>query len=309
MCVFGRRKPGRIFTSLETCQPTWLSAVPTVLQGLLDHARHNAIQNALRFIRSSSAALPPPIMVGLEKAFGVPVIESYGMTEAAHQMASNPLPPRARKSGSVGLPAGPQMAILDEKGSILESGRTGEIAIMGPNVTRGYENNPDANATAFVNGWFRTGDQGYFDEEGYLFITGRLKEIINRGGEKIAPREIDEVLLTHPSVRQAVSFAVPHPSLGEDISAAVVLRAGASADETGLRAYLLEQLPAFKVPSHHLRGQKYPRVPREKFSGSAWPKGWRLPSRFHLRVSHGNGGKSGRMHGFRPRPRTGRTEL
>ena len=252
---------------LETWKPTWFSAVPTMHQALLDFARDVSFPaSSLRFIRSSSAALPPPVMAGLEKAFGVPVIESYGMTEAAHQMASNPLPPRARKAGSVGFAAGPQMTILDEAGAQLEAEATIglKVAIMGPNVMRGYENNPEANASAFSGGWFRTGDQGYFDEEGYLFITGRLKELINRGGEKIAPREIDEALLAHPSVRQTVAFAVPHPSLGEDIASAVVLKAGAGCSEAELRAFLLDRLPAFKVPSRIVFVDDVPKGPTGK---------------------------------------------
>jgi acyl-CoA synthetase (AMP-forming)/AMP-acid ligase II/acyl carrier protein len=222
------------------------------------------VRSSLRFIRSSSAALPPLVMAGLEAAFGVPVIESYGMTEAAHQMTSNPLPPRARKPGSVGLAAGPEVAILDEAGETLARGRTGEVAISGLNVTRGYMNNPEANTTAFCSGWFRTGDQGYLDEEGYLFITGRLKELINRGGEKIAPREIDEVLLAYPGVRQAVAFAVPHPSLGEDIAAAVVLKAGTPGCEAALREFALDRLPAFKVPSRIIFVSDVPKGPTGK---------------------------------------------
>jgi len=166
---------------LEQWKPSWYSAVPTMHQAILAHAQdrpHPLVRNSLRFIRSSSAALPPPVMAGLEQTFGVPVIESYGMTEAAHQMASNPLPPRVRKPGSVGLAAGPEVAILDEAGKMLASGHTGEVAIRGPNVTRGYANDPEANASAFCGGWFRTGDQGYLDEDGYLFITGRLNELI-----------------------------------------------------------------------------------------------------------------------------------
>ena len=153
----------------------------------------------------------------LERVFRAPVIESYGMTEAAHQMASNPLPPAVRKAGSVGVPAGPEMGVMDADGSVLASGDTGEVVIRGPSVTGGYENNPEANATAFSGGWFRTGDQGYFDNQGYLYITGRLKEIINRGGEKISPREVDEVLMNHPAVAQAVTFSLPHDKLGEDV--------------------------------------------------------------------------------------------
>jgi acyl-CoA synthetase (AMP-forming)/AMP-acid ligase II/acyl carrier protein len=252
---------------LEHWKPSWYSAVPTMHQAILAHAQGLPVQpvrSSLRFIRSSSAALPPPVMAGLEEAFGVPVIESYGMTEAAHQMASNPLPPRARKPGSVGLAVGPEVAILDEAGGALASGRTGEVAIRGPNVTRGYTNNPEANATAFCGGWFRTGDQGYLDGEGYLFITGRLKELINRGGEKIAPREIDEVLLAYPGVRQAVAFAVPHPSLGEDIAAAVVLKDGAVGCEAVLREFALDRLPTFKVPSRIIFVNDVPKGPTGK---------------------------------------------
>ena len=252
---------------LEQWKPSWYSAVPTMHQAILAHARARPVQplrSSLRFIRSSSAALPPPVMAGLEEAFGVAVIESYGMTEAAHQMASNPLPPRTRKPGSVGLAAGPEVAILDEAGKTLASGCTGEVAIRGPNVTRGYANNPEANAMAFCGGWFRTGDQGYLDGEGYLFITGRLKELINRGGEKIAPREIDEVLLAYPGVRQAVAFAVPHPSLGENIAAAVVLKEGAVGCEAVLREFALDRLPAFKVPSRIILVNDVPKGPTGK---------------------------------------------
>jgi len=252
---------------LEQWQPSWYSAVPTMHQAILAHTQSLPVQplrSSLRFIRSSSAALPPPVMAGLEEAFGVPVIESYGMTEAAHQMASNPLPPRARKPGSVGLAAGPEVTILNEAGEMLASGRTGEVAIRGLNVTGGYANNPAANATAFGGGWFRTGDQGYLDEEGYLFITGRLKELINRGGEKIAPREIDEVLLAYPGVRQAVAFAVPHPSLGEDIAAAVVLQTGVTVCEAVLREFALDRLPRFKVPSRIVFMNDVPKGPTGK---------------------------------------------
>jgi oxalate---CoA ligase len=250
---------------LEVWRPTWFSAVPTMHQALLDLGRDFSFPaGSLRFIRSSSAALPPSVLTRLEKAFGVPVIESYGMTEASHQMASNPLPPLSRKAGSVGRPAGPQMAILDGVGLELPPGSAGEVAIKGPNVTPGYENNAEANSRAFSNGWFRTGDQGYLDPEGYLFITGRLKELINRGGEKIAPREIDEALLAHPAVRQAVAFAVPHLSLGEDIASAVVLRAGTSCSDAELREFLLDRLPVFMVPSQIIFLDDVPKGPTGK---------------------------------------------
>jgi acyl-CoA synthetase (AMP-forming)/AMP-acid ligase II len=239
------------FAALTEFRPTWYTAVPTMHQAIVARAaRHrDAIAaNPLRLIRSSSASLPPQVMATVEAAFGAPVIEAYGMTEAAHQMTSNPLPPRPRKPGSVGLAAGPEVAIMDESGALLAAGETGEVVIRGANVTAGYSNNPTANAAAFTGGWFRTGDQGRFDAEGYLWLTGRLKEIINRGGEKISPREVDEVLLDHPAVAQAVTFALPHDKLGEEVAAAVVLREGASADERTLQMFAGERLAAMKVP-------------------------------------------------------------
>ena len=170
------------------------------------------------------------------------------MTEASHQMTSNPLPPGTRKPGTVGIAAGPEVAIMDDAGNLLRAGSIGEVVIQGENVTAGYENNPSANRDNFVNGWFRTGDQGVMDEDGYLTITGRLKEIINRGGEKISPREVDEILLDHPAVNQAVTFAVPHSKLGEEVAAAVVLKDGQTASESELRAFAAEYLAGFKVP-------------------------------------------------------------
>ena len=241
----------KFFEWLARFRPTWYTAVPTMHQALLSEAvRHSETLAAapLRLIRSCSAPLPPQVMAELERVFNAPVIESYGMTEASHQMTSNPLPPRKRKPGSVGIAAGPEVVILDPDWSVLPVGTRGEVAVRGPNVTPGYENNPEANAASFAGGWFRTGDQGYIDEQGYLFLTGRLKEIINRGGEKISPREIDEVLLDHPAVAQALTFAIPHPTLGEDIGSAVVLRKGRVATRAELRAFAAQRLAAFKVP-------------------------------------------------------------
>jgi acyl-CoA synthetase (AMP-forming)/AMP-acid ligase II len=252
---------------LDLWKPTWYSAVPTMHQAVLAQAQAlpvARVRSALRFVRSCSAALPRPVMAALEEVFGIPVIESYGMTEAAHQMTSNPLPPRVRKPGSVGLAAGPQVVILNEAGEVLADGRTGEVAIRGANVTRGYKNNPEANSTAFCGGWFRTGDQGYLDGDGYLFITGRLKELINRGGEKVVPREVDEVLLSYPGVAQAVAFAVPHPTLGEDVAAAVVLKEGAVVSEAGLREFVLDRMPSFKVPSRIIFVRDLPKGPTGK---------------------------------------------
>jgi len=241
----------RFFGWFESAQPTWVTAVPTMYQALLPYAERNReiiARGRLRLLRSSSASLPPQVMTALEAAFGVPVIESYGMTEASHQMASNPLPPARRHPGSVGIAAGPEVAIMDEAGRLLPQGETGEVVIRGRNVTAGYEANPEANAKAFHDGWFRTGDEGWLDPAGYLRLSGRLKEIINRGGEKVSPLEVDDVLMDHPAVQQVVTFAMPHDKLGEEVAAAVVLRAGASVDEAGLRDFAAGRLAAFKVP-------------------------------------------------------------
>ncbi len=241
----------KFFGWLDEAKATWYTAVPTMHQTILARAERNAeilARRKLRFIRSSSASLPPQVMKGLEEAFGCPVIESYGMTEASHQMASNLLPPALRKPGTVGIAAGPEVAVMDNDGKLLPRGATGEIVIRGPNVTAGYANNPKANAEAFTSGWFRTGDQGVMDAEGYLSITGRLKEIINRGGEKIAPREVDDVLMDHPAVAQVVTFGIPHEKLGEEVAAAVVLREGQTASEQDLRSFAAGRLADFKVP-------------------------------------------------------------
>ncbi len=241
----------KFFAWMQEARPTWYTAVPTMHQAVLARAAHNReviAANPLRFIRSSSSSIPPQVIREIEEVFGAPLIESYGMTEAAHQMASNPLPPRKRIPGSVGVAAGPEVAIMDEQGNLLPPGATGEIVIRGPNVTAGYENNPKANAEAFAHGWFRTGDQGVMDAVGYLTITGRLKEIINRGGEKVSPREVDEVLMDHPAVQQVVTFAIPHEKLGEEVGAAVVLREGQSATEKELREFAARRLADFKVP-------------------------------------------------------------
>ncbi len=241
----------RVYGWLKEYKPTWYTAVPTMHQAILARAKRNEeiVGNTnLRFVRSSSSSLPPQVMAELEKLFGCPVVEAYGMTEATHQMACNPIQPGKQKPGTVGIAAGPEVGIMSEDGKILAQGDIGEIVIRGDNVTQGYENNPKANAENFTNGWFRTGDQGVMDAEGYLSITGRLKEIINRGGEKISPREVDEILMDHPAVSQVVTFAMPHDKLGEEVAAAVVLREGASVDEAGLRDFAKEHLADFKVP-------------------------------------------------------------
>jgi non-ribosomal peptide synthetase component E (peptide arylation enzyme) len=188
-------------------------------------------------------------MAELERVFRAPVIEAYGMTEAAHQMASNPLPPRPRRPGSVGVAAGPEIAIMDERGTLLGRGAIGEVVIRGPNVTPGYEANPEANARAFTNGWFRTGDQGILDEDGYLRLTGRLKELINRGGEKISAEEVENLILMHPAVQNVACVPMPDAAMGEKMCAYVVLKRGASLDLPTLVAFLqTHEIARFKLP-------------------------------------------------------------
>jgi acyl-CoA synthetase (AMP-forming)/AMP-acid ligase II len=241
----------KFFGWMEAAKPSWYTAVPTMHQAILTRAGRNAEvikATPLRFVRSSSASLPVPVLRELEETFGCPVIEAYGMTEASHQMASNQLPPGQRKPGSVGVAAGPEVAIMADDGAILPRGQIGEIVIKGENVTLGYKNNPKANAENWTNGWFRTGDQGVMDEDGFLTINGRLKEIINRGGEKVSPREVDDVLMEHPAVAMAVTFALPHDKLGEEVAAVIVLKEGASADARELRDFASKSLAGFKVP-------------------------------------------------------------
>jgi acyl-CoA synthetase (AMP-forming)/AMP-acid ligase II len=243
---------------IDTLHPTYYSAVPTMHQMLLARAPHPR-PTTLRFVRSSSAALPGPVLDGLHALFDVPVIEAYGMTEASHQMTCNPLPPAAAKPGSVGIATGIEVAILDSKNNVLPPGERGEVAIKGATIVDGYENNPTANESAFTAGWFRTGDEGMLDDEGYLFLTGRLKEQINRGGEKISPIEVDEVLLRHPAVAEACTFAIPHDKLGEEVGAAVVLYPYHEISERDLRAFVGEQLAAFKVPKRIVFVQEIPK--------------------------------------------------
>ena len=257
----------QVYDWLAELRPSWYTAVPTMHQAILARAEaHRDVIEAsrLRFIRSSSSALPPQTARELERVFGVPVIEAYGMTEAAHQMCSNPLPPAERKFGSVGPAAGPDVAVMNESGDLLDADAVGEVVIRGGNVTAGYENNSQANDEAFTHGWFRTGDQGYLDDNGYLHLTGRVKEIINRGGEKISPREVDEVLLDHPAVVQAVTFAMPDARLGEEIAAAVVLRDHEQASEHALMAFAAERLAEFKVPRRVVVLDEIPKGPTGK---------------------------------------------
>ncbi len=256
----------KFFGWMDEAQPTWYTAVPTMHQAIVGRASKNQdviARHPLRFLRSSSSSMPPQVIAELEAVFKAPLIESYGMTEATHQMASNPLPPAVRKPGTVGVAAGPEVAIRSEDGRLLPRGtgleNTGEIVIRGPNVTAGYENNPKANAEGFADGWFRTGDQGVMDEDGYISITGRLKEIINRGGEKVSPREVDEILMDHAAVAQVVCFGMPHPKLGEEVAAVVVLREGQQATERELQQFVASRAADYKVPKKILFMDEIPK--------------------------------------------------
>jgi acyl-CoA synthetase (AMP-forming)/AMP-acid ligase II/acyl carrier protein len=242
--------------------PTWYTAVPTIHLAVLDHAtlyRSMTPGHQFRFVRSCSAALPQRTLQALRELIGAPVVEAYGMTEATHQIASNPLPPGQCKPGSVGRPVDVDVALLDAAGQRVAAGASGEIAIRGPAVIDGYEGNAQADAAAFHAGWLRTGDEGRIDGDGYLYITGRLKDIVNRGGEKIAPREVEDALLEHPDVVEAVAYGVPHPTLGEDLRAAVVLTAGAVVTESELRRFAGSRLVDTKLPSTIMRVDAIPR--------------------------------------------------
>jgi acyl-CoA synthetase (AMP-forming)/AMP-acid ligase II/thioesterase domain-containing protein/acyl carrier protein len=252
----------QFFDWIDAHRPTWYTAVPSIHASILERApqRQEVIaRSRLRFIRSCSAAMPPSLMARLEEAFHAPLLEAYGMTEASHQISSNPLPPAKRKPGSVGIPTGTKVVVLDPHGNELPAGETGEIAVCGDNVMRGYLGDPAANESAFSGQRLCTGDLGRIDPDGYLFIDGRTKEIINRGGEKISPREIEEALLDHPAIADAVAFAVPDTWLGEDVGAAVVLRPTATAEENELRAFLGKSLAHFKIPRRILTLPELPK--------------------------------------------------
>lgn len=264
-CTPGFSAP-EVLRWLRTSDATWYSAVPTMHQAILERAGRDGVRGIdLRMIRSSSASLAPATLVQLEGTFSCPVVEAYGMTEAAHQMTSNPLPPGERRPGTVGPPAGPDVRVLADDGTEAAVDQPGEVVIRGPGVTRGYLTGAgDPNADAFVDGWFRTGDQGRLDAEGYLTLTGRIRELINRAGESIAPREIDEVLLEDPSVAQAVAFAIPDERLGEAVAAAVVAAPGHDPDPEHLRRVVAARLAPFKVPDTVVVVDRIPMGPTGK---------------------------------------------
>ena len=243
-------KPLSFWRTVREYGVTWYSGVPTMHQLLLARTRQEKPSDAgsLRFIRSCSAPLAIEVIHRMEEVFGVPFVEAYGMTEASHQMSANPLPPAVCKHGSVGRATGMRISIMDSEGNHLAPNERGEVVIQGPSVFQGYENNHEANGCSFVDGWFRTGDQGFLDDDNYLHLTGRIKDLIIRGGENIAPREIDEVLLRHPAVSEAVAFGFDHPTLGEEVAAAVVLHDAQNASERELIGFCRERLAEFKCP-------------------------------------------------------------
>jgi amino acid adenylation domain-containing protein len=252
------------FTCLEEFRPTWYQAVPVMHQEILARAtQHREIiaRCPLRLIRSGTAPLLPSVRAQLESKFKIPLIEGWGMVEACGPVTCNAPLSRQRRAGSVGLAIGTEIAIMDEAGAVRPAGAIGEVVVRGATVMQGYENDPTANRDAFIHGWFRSGDAGYLDNDGYLFLTGRIKEVINRGGEKIAPQEVDGVLMSHPAVAQAATFAVPHARLGEDVAAAVVLRPHAALTASDLRQFAVTRLAAFKVPSQVLIVDDIPKDP------------------------------------------------
>ncbi|AGO10161.1 AaceriAAR168Cp [[Ashbya] aceris (nom. inval.)] len=256
-----RFSAGRFWADFVKYKANWFSCVPTISQIMLNVEKPSPLPE-IRFIRSCSSALAPSTLHRLEKEFRAPVVEAYAMTEAAHQMTSNELPPGKRKPGTVGKPQGVEVVILNEKDEVLSQGQQGEVSIRGPNVTPGYRNNPKANEENFTRAehYFRTGDQGFFDEDGFLVLTGRLKELINRGGEKISPLELDAVMLSHPAVDEAISYGVANSKYGQVVHAAVVLRAGQKLDYEGLASYMKEKLAPFKVPERVFFVDKLPKT-------------------------------------------------
>jgi len=243
-----RFRPSVFWDDVARHGATWYTAVPTIHTRLLTQATGMPARPAsrLRFVRSCSAPLPTVLWQRYEEAIGVPLVEAYGMTEAAHQMASNPLPPRERRAGTVGLGTGTEVVTLDDGWRPVRPGEEGEVAVRGPSVVDEYLDNPAATAAAFRDGWFRTGDVGRLSDDGYLSLVGRVKELINRAGEKISPYEVEDVLLTHPSVAEAAAYPVPDERYGEQVGVVIVLRGEATPRE--LTSYCAERLAAFKRP-------------------------------------------------------------
>lgn len=270
VCCAPGFNPLRFVRWLDAGAATWYTAVPTMHQAVLARATGRVppgVRRSLRLVRSCSSPLPSCIRDGLGEVFQVPVINAYGMTEATHQVSCTPLDGPAAGPGcqsGVGLPTGPEVRVLDPEGAWLPANTRGEIALRGPTVITAYERPVEANRTSFHEGWLRTGDEGMVDEEGGITLTGRLKELINCGGEKISPYEVEEILLRHPGVAQAVCFAVPHGRRGEAVAAAVVLGEGDAPDEKILRRFVARHLAPFKVPERILHLEQLPKGPTGK---------------------------------------------
>jgi long-chain acyl-CoA synthetase len=254
--------------TVERYEPTWINLVPTIVSYLVNAAdpRRDYSFPGVRFGRCASAPLPPAQQRAFERTFGIPVIEAMGMTETTSVVFANPQDPAKRKYGSPGLPCGVEAKVVDlRSGHVVGANVAGEICLRGPNVLRGYYKEPELTAKAFdAEGWLRTGDLGYRDEDGYYFITGRLKELIIKGGENIAPREIDEALLKHPAVLEAAAVGIPDPNYGEDILACVVLRPGARLSEAELREFCLAELGRYKTPKAFKFIEELPKGPSGK---------------------------------------------
>lgn len=243
-------------------RPTWFTASPAMHLALLEHFKTTGghpPRDRLRFLRSSSAPLPASAIAPLEALFEAPLIETYGLTETSSMICSNPLPPLRRKLGSVGIAFGADIRIADAAGASCPAGERGEILIRGRSVIRAYVASDKPRSEAFFDDWLRTGDVGYQDEDGYLFIVGRTKELIKRGGLSVYPSEIDNILVSHPDVAEAVAFSLPHPTMGEELVAAVVARFGARPSEGELRAYIAARASAYKVPTAIIVTEEIPK--------------------------------------------------
>ena len=291
-CTPGFSAP-HFFDWLVALVPTWYSAGPAVHQAILAQSRATQVDRSrhrLRFIRSAAAALPPLVREGLETLFDVPVIEAYGMTEC-YPISSNPLSAGRRRAGTAGIAAGTDIAIANDAGEFVPTGTRGEVVVCGPHLMCGYLNESSTEST-FIGRWFRTGDQGYLDADGYLVLTGRIKDIINRGGEKILAAEVDDVLLSDPDIEQAATFPTPHPTLGEEVAAAVVVRRGASLTEREIRARAAERLAPFKVPSRVVFVSELPKTPTGKVRRHELAEMLGLSPTFSSHAGHRSGGEA-----------------
>jgi len=249
---------------IDRYQAAWFSAVPTIYSFILDKPIDEYNLSSLQFARSASSPLPVAVLQEFERKTGVPIIESFGISEGGSQITTNPRPPKTRKAGSVGLPFGNEMRVIDEHGGIAPALQTGEVVVRGANIARGYYRKPEETKRSFVDGWFHTGDLGHFDEDGYLYLEGRIKELINRAGEKFSPQEIDEALYKLPQVELAAAVGVPHRLYGEEVAAYVKLRDGQSITAEQIRFHCHNELADYKVPKEIFFVEDLPRGPSGK---------------------------------------------